>query len=118
MTTALDKVPQLALDAIAKYGIDATFTVKTKLYDDADQSVTETTQTYVRKVTPPEESKTWRDGEVLRESKASVTLAAKDLPFTPVVGMKVQIAGTAYSITKAVAVRTNTAVAIWELRLD
>lgn len=119
MTTEIDDIAvPAALELINEFGINATFIAETKVYDDVTQSTTSTATTIVRKVSPPQEAKTWRDGEVLRESKALVYLAASGLTFTPAIGMKVTIDGTSYGITKAVAIRSGELIAIWELRLD
>ena len=120
-TTMLDlKIRASAFNLIAKVGKQVTFTLyPSAAYDPTDGETTKGSPTqYVKKVSPPSAYKEmYIDGEIIRKGDCRVILPAKDLEFTPEVGIEVTIDTVVWKIVGLKPVYSGEQVAAYTLQL-
>lgn len=121
MATSLDtKLRRIALSTIKKYGLTASFAVKSGgTYSPTSGSVSgESTATYSVKVTPPEPYETkYQDGDLIRAGDARIYIADQGLAFVPAVGQRVTIDGDTFVSVSVNAIRSGELVCLWEVAL-
>lgn len=91
MTTVLDtKIVPIVVKLIAKYGRTVTVTIETKTKDWGTGLTGTATATHVVKCSPPEPyNQRYIDGDLVRTGDMKTLFAASGLPFTPVLGMRI-----------------------------
>lgn len=120
MTSLDDRLVPRAKALLLKYGRDAVFSVPASLTPNPSSgTVTEgVVTTYTRKVTPTEgwnprfvPREIWEEGDQFRY------VAAKDIGFLPVPGMKVELGAEVWRIEGVSPVETGELVALYGLHL-
>jgi hypothetical protein len=121
MTTALDttlltKVAEIA----ATYGKSVTFQdIGSSVYNPTTGKTTESSVTnYTVKVTPPAPyDLKLIDGDVIQARDVAVILPAKDLAFTPVLGMQVTIDGEVFDAVQVMLIYSGDDVCAYDIQL-
>lgn len=120
MVTTIDtKLRDKADSVLATYGKDLTFAVRTKTYDPTTGATTygAATNTVVKGSPPGPYERRFVDGDVVRLSDARTIVAAKNLTFTPTIGIKVSFDSTDWQVVSARPMYSGEQVAAWELQL-
>lgn len=119
MTALDDRMRQVALDLIETFGKVVTYTPTTRARNESTGETPETPGTPVAlKVSPPEKfSRKLVDGNAIKKDDLQISLAAKDLAFTPVLNDLVTIDTVVYSVTDVNPVFSGEQEAIWTLQL-
>jgi len=115
-TTLLTKVAEIA----DTYGKDVVFeSVGSKVYDPATGKTTESSVTnYTVKVTPPAPyDHRMIDGDLIQVRDVGVLLPAKDLSFTPDLGMQVTFDSEVFDIVAMSPLYSGTSVCAYDIQL-
>tara|TARA_R110000823_G_scaffold304377_1_gene426054 strand:- start:808 stop:1176 length:369 start_codon:yes stop_codon:yes gene_type:complete len=115
-TTLLAKVAEIA----DTYGKSVVFqSVGSSSYNPATGKTTESSITnYTVKVTPPAPySRTLVDGDLIQTMDVGLLLPAKDLSFTPALGMQVTIDGEVLDIVSMSPLYSGTSVCAYDIQL-
>ena len=116
MTTVLDtKILPKVLAIIEKYGRTVNVAIDTQAKDWSTGIVSTTTATNTVKCSPPEPfNQRYVDGDLVRTGDMETLFAAQDLPFAPVVGMRIDTKWTAVRVDP---IYSGDLVAAWKVQL-
>lgn len=115
-TTLLTKVAEIA----ATYGKNVVFqSIGSKVYSPTTGKTTESSITnYTVKVTPPAPyDLKLVDGDVIQSRDVAVILPAKDLAFTPELGMQVTIDGEVFDTVQVLLMYSGDDVCAYDIQL-
>ncbi len=114
MATELDTTLRESAQAlILELGRLATFHVAARSYSSSTGITTETITTYSKRISPPAPLRSDRP-----DSETVVYLAAKDLEFTPYVGLRMTDGSTTYAVTRIAEYGSGEQTAVWELEIE
>lgn len=121
MTTALDTlIAAKVVSVLAKYGVDATFTIElARGYDpETGKSTRIDTQTHTVKATPPAAYSIREiDGERVRASDMRIYISGANVPFTLDIGQTVAISGQKWTVVAIGPVKSGDDVALYECQV-
>ena len=118
MTTLDDKLRPKVVTIIDTYGKSVTFFTGTKTADLAAGTVSGGVTQVVVKATPPESySSALVDGSNIRQGDLKITIAAKDLTFTPIAGQQVTFDSRSFKVVGVMPIYSGDLVAAYTCQL-
>lgn len=117
--TALDsRLGPKALALILKYGKNATVRIENGVYTTADGSVARTPVEHIVKISPPQNFEiTLENSNTVRIGDMKCLIAALNLAFTPVVGMKIIFDSQTWTCLQMTPYYSGELVVVWEFQL-